>query len=386
MNIKSDPQLEKLINLEEKRQSETWSLIASENEMFDEVREILGSKLNNKYSEGYAGKRYYNGNQFIDEIENLAISRTCEGFGANFANVQSYSGSPANQAIYKALLNPGDTVLGFDLNCGGHLTHGASVNFSGSYYNSITYKVDPQTELIDFEEVRKLAYEYKPKLIICGTTAYSREIDFQKFKEIATEVGAFLLADISHISGLIISNLHPSPVGIADVMMSTTHKQLRGPRGAVILSNSEEIMTKINKAVFPGLQGGPHNSTTAAIALCMKKVNSREYKDYCKRIVENRKVMQDVFVDNEIQVVSGGSDNHLLVLKVGTGRGRQVADELEKLGIIINANTIPFDPSSPFKPSGIRIGTPWITSRNIDSEKLTELTTKIVEIVKSTNI
>ncbi len=382
MNLPNDPQLENLIHLEEQRQSETYSFIASENEMFDEVREILGSKLNNKYSEGYPGKRYYNGNKFIDEIENLAISRTCQVFGSKFANVQSYSGSPANQAIYKALLNPGDKVLGFDLSCGGHLTHGASVNFSGSYYHSITYKVNPKTELIDFDEVKALAIEHKPKLIICGTTAYSRTLDFDKFKEIAIEVGAFLLADISHISGLIISNLHPNPIGIADVVMSTTHKQLRGPRGAVILSNSEEIINKINKAVFPGLQGGPHNSTTAAIAACMKKVNLDEYKSYCKQIIENRKVMQDLFLSNEIEIVSGGSDNHLLVLKVGIGKGKQVADELEKIGIIVNANTIPYDLSTPFKPSGIRIGTPWVTSRNIEKEELENLTMKIVDAVK----
>jgi glycine hydroxymethyltransferase len=283
----SDPQLFNLINEEIQRQKNTYSLIASENICSVEVLEALGSPLTNKYSEGYPLKRYYNGNKFIDEIELLAIERAKKIFGCEFANVQAYSGSPANHAVYLGLLEPGDTVLGFDLASGGHLTHGAKVNFSGKYYNSQNYFVDSQTNLLNYDEISDIAHKLKPKLIVAGLTAYPREIDFKKFSEIAKSVGAYLLADISHISGMVAVGLHNSPIGFADVVMTTTHKQLRGPRGALILSNNEELMTKINKAVFPGLQGGPHNNQTAAIAVALNEALDSNYKVYIEKVIQN---------------------------------------------------------------------------------------------------
>jgi len=376
----SDPKLFELIQNEEKRQRETISLIPSENEAYSEVLEILGSSLSNKYSEGYALKRYYNGNKFIDEIELLAIERTKKAFNCGFANVQAYSGSPANQAIYMALLNPGDNVLGFDLGSGGHLTHGSKVNFSGKMYNSLTYTVNKETELIDYDEVERLAKEHKPKLIVCGTTAYSRKIDFKRFSEIAHSVGAYLLSDISHITALVVSGLHESPFPYSDVVMTTTHKSLRGPRGAVILSNDEEIMKKINKAVFPGLQGGPHNATTAAIAFTMEQTQTEEFKKYSQRIIENRQILEDILKKNSFRIVSGGSDNHLLVIDMRDKgmTGKEAANKLEEKGIIVNANSIPFDPAKPFDPSGIRIGTPLISARNYSKEKVMEIGESIV--------
>lgn len=378
----SDPQLFNLINEEIQRQKNTYSLIASENICSVEVLEALGSPLTNKYSEGYPLKRYYNGNKFIDEIELLAIERAKKIFGCEFANVQAYSGSPANHAVYLGLLEPGDTVLGFDLASGGHLTHGAKVNFSGKYYNSQNYFVDSQTNLLNYDEISDIAHKLKPKLIVAGLTAYPREIDFKKFSEIAKSVGAYLLADISHISGMVAVGLHNSPIGFADVVMTTTHKQLRGPRGALILSNNEELMTKINKAVFPGLQGGPHNNQTAAIAVALNEALDSNYKVYIEKVIQNRKVIEDVLRENEIKMITGGSDNHLLLLDVGFARGKSVANRLEEKNIIVNANSIPFDTSKPLNPSGIRIGTPCITTQGIDTEKLIWIANEIVESIK----
>lgn len=378
----SDPQLFNLINEEIQRQKNTYSLIASENICSAEVLEALGSPLTNKYSEGYPLKRYYNGNRFIDEIELLTIERAKKLFGCEFANVQAYSGSPANHAVYLGLLEPGDTVLGFDLASGGHLTHGAKVNFSGKYYNSQNYFVDNQTNLLNYDEISDIAHKLKPKLIVAGLTAYPREIDFKKFSDIAKSVGAYLLADISHISGMVAVGLHNSPIGFADVVMTTTHKQLRGPRGALILSNNEELMTKINKAVFPGLQGGPHNNQTAAIAVALNEALDSNYKVYIEKVIQNRKVIEDILRENEIKMITGGSDNHLLLLDVGFARGKSVANNLEEKNIIVNANSIPFDTSKPLNPSGIRIGTPCITTQGIDNEKLIWIANEIVESIK----
>lgn len=376
-----DTVLEKLIQQETERQNNTYSLIPSENICSQEVLNALGSPLTNKYSEGYSGKRYYNGNKYIDEVEAIAIERAKELFGVQFANVQAYSGSPANQAVYLALLNPGDTVMGLDLSCGGHLTHGAKVNFSSKLYNSVTYKVDKQTHLIDFGEIEKLAIEHKPKMIIAGITAYTRVLEFEKFRRIADTIGAYLLADISHIAGLVATGLHQSPVGIADVIMTTTHKQLRGPRGALILSNNKDIAEKIDKAVFPGLQGGPHNNQTAAIAVALYEALDPSYKTYCQNILANRLVIEKILRDNSIDMITGGSDNHMLLINVGHGKGKTVANRLEEKNIIVNANTIPFDTSTPFNPSGIRIGTPSITTKGVTLTELENIAREIVAAI-----
>lgn len=371
-----------LIQQEIKRQNDTYSLIASENICSQQVLKALGSELTNKYSEGYPFKRYYNGNKFIDEIEKIAIDRAKKLFNANFANVQAYSGSPANHAVYSALISPGDKVLGFDLNSGGHLTHGASVNFSGKYYNSVKYTVSNETHRLDYDEIEKIAEREMPKMIVAGLTAYPRQIDFERFSKIAKKVGAYLLADISHISGLVATGLHPSPFGFADVVMTTTHKQLRGPRGALILTNDEAIAAKIDKAVFPGLQGGPHNNQTAAIAIALYEALNPEYKIYCEKIISNRLILEKLFESSEVKMITGGSDNHLLLIDVGHAKGRTVADILEESGIIVNANSIPFDTSKPSNPSGIRIGTPSITTLGISQDKIEWIGNKIIEAIK----
>ncbi|MEI6887287.1 MAG: serine hydroxymethyltransferase [bacterium] len=378
-----DPKIYDLISKEESRQKETISLIPSESECYEEIKEIMGSSLNNKYSEGYPFKRYYNGNKYIDEIEKEAIDRTKEVFQSKFANVQAYSGSPANQAIYMALINPGDKVLGFDLGSGGHLTHGSKVNFSSKYYNAETYGVNKETEMLDYEEIYRHADSFKPKLIVCGTTAYSRKLDFKKFSEIAKSVGAYLLADISHITALVVTGEHESPVGLADAVMTTTHKSLRGPRGAVILSDNEEIAKKIDKSVFPGLQGGPHNATTASIAYAMKMAMTDEFKEYGKKIIENRIILEEILKKNNFRLVTNGSDNHLLVIDLRDKNisGKDAANKLEALGIIVNANSIPYDPNPPFNPSGIRIGTPIISARKYTSEKVKEIGETIVKVL-----
>lgn len=374
-----DKQIRELIELEKKRQFEGIELIASENYTSESVLECMGSILTNKYSEGYPDKRYYGGNIYIDAIEKEAIQRAKDLFGAEHVNVQPYSGSPANQAVHFALLQPGDNTMGMSLDAGGHLTHGFKVSFSGKFYNSVSYGVD-KNGYIDYEEVRKLALEHKPKLIWAGFSAYSRIVDWQKFREIADEVGAYLGADISHVAGLVAAGLYPSPVGIADVVTTTTHKTLRGPRGAIIMCK-EELGEKIDKAVFPGLQGGPHNHITAGVAVALKEASASEFKEYAKQVILNAKALSTSFIASGYSVVSGGTDNHLFLLdtvKSVNLTGKEVSDILEKVNITLNKNTIPNDPRKPWDPSGVRIGTPAITTRGM-KEKDMEIIAKYID-------
>ncbi len=374
-----DNKIQKFIDLEKKRQFEGIELIASENYVSASVLECMGSILTNKYSEGYPDKRYYGGNQYIDEIEKEAIRRVKELFGAEHVNVQPYSGSPANQAVHFALLQPGDRTMGMALDAGGHLTHGFKVSFSGKYYNSVSYGVD-ENGYIDYEEVKKLALEHKPKLIWAGFSAYSRIIDWKKFREIADEVGAYLAVDIAHVAGLVAAGLYPSPVGIADVVTTTTHKTLRGPRGAIIMCK-ESLGEQIDKAVFPGLQGGPHNHTTAGIAVALREASSSEFKEYAKQIILNAKALADSFKKLGYTIVSGGTDNHLFlvdVIKSVNLSGKEVSDVLEKANITLNMNAIPRDERKPWNPSGVRIGTPAITTRGM-KEKEMEIIAKFID-------
>ncbi|MFC6463750.1 serine hydroxymethyltransferase [Marinilactibacillus sp. GCM10026970] len=371
------------IEQEKTRQEENIELIASENFVSEEVMQAQGSVLTNKYAEGYPGKRYYGGCEFVDIVENLAIDRVKELFGAEYANVQPHSGSQANMAIFQTFLEPGDTYMGMDLNHGGHLTHGSQVNFSGKLYNVVPYGVDKETETIDFEQVRALALEHKPKLIITGYSAYPREIDFQKFREIADEVGAILMVDMAHIAGLIATGEHPNPVPYADVVTSTTHKTLRGPRGGLILAK-EAYAKRLNSAIFPGIQGGPLEHVIAAKAVAFKEALQPKFKDYTKQIIKNAKAMAEVFNDSKGRVISGGTDNHLLLVEVTDFEmnGKQAEALLDSVGITVNKNTIPFETLSPFKTSGIRIGTPAITTRGFDeaaSKKVAELIVQTLE-------
>ncbi len=370
--IMKDEILSQLIKSEIERQQLTIDLIASENYVSKEILAILGSPLTNKYSEGYPGKRYYPGNQFYDEIERLAIARALKLFGLDEkewgVNIQALSGSPANMAVYAALLSPGDTILGMSLSSGGHLSHGHKVSFTGRMWRSIQYNVNIETGLIDYGAVRALALKEKPKLIISGFTAYPRIIDFKKFGEIASEVGAYHLADISHIAGLIAGGAHPSPYPFADVVMTTTHKSLRGPRGAVIFSRKDErdLPSKIDKAVFPGLQGGPHNNVTAAKAQAFLEASSPEFKNYAMQIVRNAKALAGELIKNGFVLLGGGTDNHLMLLDarpLGLD-GRKVEEILEAGGITANRNSLPGD-EKPLKPSGVRIGTPAVTTRGM---------------------
>lgn len=373
----SDQELFDAIELEKQRQESNIELIASENFVSDEVLEAQGSVLTNKYAEGYPGKRYYGGCEFVDVVENLAIDRVKELFGAEYANVQPHSGSQANMAIFQTFLNPGDTYMGMDLNHGGHLTHGSPVNFSGKLYNVVAYGVDKDTERIDFDQVRELALKHKPKLIISGYSAYPREIDFKRFREIADEVGAILMVDMAHIAGLIATGEHSDPVPYADVVTSTTHKTLRGPRGGLILAKKEHAK-KLNSAIFPGIQGGPLEHVIAAKAVAFKEALQPEFKDYTKQVKKNARAMAEVFNESVGRVISGGTDNHLLLVEVTDFglNGKQAEALLDKVGITVNKNTIPFETLSPFKTSGIRIGTPAITTRGfneVDSSKVAEL-------------
>lgn len=370
----ADPEIASLIEKEAKRQHEKLRLIASENYAPRAVMEACGSVLNNKYSEGYAGRRYYEGQQNIDEVEQLAIERLKSLFGVDHANVQPYSGSPANLAVYFAFLKPGDTVMGMALPSGGHLTHGWNVSITGSYFNSVQYGVRKDDHRIDFDEVRKLAGEHRPKLIFCGATAYPRTIEFGTFRAIADEVGALLIADIAHISGLVAAGVHPSPVGIADVVTSTTHKTLRGPRGGMILCKAEHAKA-IDRAVFPGLQGGPHDHTTAALAVAAKEALEPAFREYAAKIVENAKALGEALLERGFSLVTGGTDNHLLLVDMtpkGIG-GKPYAQALERAGIVCNYNSIPFDPRKPFDPSGVRIGTPCVASRGMGVDEMKRL-------------
>lgn len=381
---KIDKELFKLVINEVKRQKETIDLIASENIAPEVIFELLGSPLINKYSEGYPFKRYYPGNFYYDKIEILAQKRALKAFNLsekNWAvNVQPYSGSPANLAVYNALLNPGDVLMGMSLMSGGHLTHGHFVNFSGKIYKSIQYGLDEKTQLIDYKQVEELAKKYKPKIIVCGTTSYPRKIDFQKFSLIAKKVKAYLLADISHIAGLVLARLHPNPFKYCDIVTTTTHKTLRGPRGAVIFINKNSTLAKkqkidleslINKSVFPGIQGGPHNNTTAAIALMFKLASSAKFKNYQKQIIRNSKALAQELKKYGFNLVSNGTDNHLMVLDLRNTAfsGIEAENILEKANIIANRNVVPGD-LKPFKPSGIRLGTPAVTSRGMKEKEM----------------
>lgn len=385
MNYKSfDPDLWDAIAKENERQENNLELIASENVVSEGVMAAQGSILTNKYAEGYPGKRYYGGCEFVDIVEDLAINRAKELFGAKFANVQPHSGSQANTAAYLSLIEPGDTVLGMDLSAGGHLTHGSPVNFSGKTYHFVSYGVDPTTEVIDYNVVRILAREHQPKLIVAGASAYSRTIDFAKFREIADEVGAKLMVDMAHIAGLVAAGLHPSPVPYADITTSTTHKTLRGPRGGLILTNDEALAKKINSNIFPGIQGGPLEHVIAGKAVAFKEALDIEFKEYSERVIENAKAMTKIFNQApEARLVSGSTDNHLLLIDVtGFGlNGKEAEALLDSVNITVNKNSIPFEQLSPFKTSGIRIGTPAITTRGFKEDDCVEVAKLIVKVL-----
>ncbi|EMF0160648.1 serine hydroxymethyltransferase [Enterococcus hirae] len=380
-----DPDLWAAIAKEEERQENNLELIASENFVSEAVMAAQGSILTNKYAEGYPGHRYYGGCEFVDIVESLAIDRAKELFGAKFVNVQPHSGSQANTAAYLALVEPGDTILGMDLSAGGHLTHGSPVNFSGKTYHFVAYGVDPTTEVIDYNVVRILARKHQPKLIVAGASAYGRIIDFEKFREIADEVGAKLMVDMAHIAGLVAAGVHPSPIPYADITTTTTHKTLRGPRGGMILTNNEELAKKINSAVFPGIQGGPLEHVIAGKAAAFKEALTPEFKEYSEQIIANAKAMAKVF--NQAigtRVVSGATDNHLVLIDVRglELNGKEVESILDSVNITVNKNSIPFETLSPFKTSGIRIGTPAITTRGFkeeDAAKVAELIVKALQ-------
>ncbi|QIP85042.1 serine hydroxymethyltransferase [Streptomyces sp. Tu 2975] len=367
----TDPELAALVGAEEQLQSETLRLIPSENYVSRAVLEASGTVLQNKYSEGYAGRRYYEGQQNIDQVERLAVARAKSLFGVEHANVQPYSGSPANLAVYLAFAEPGDTVMGMALPMGGHLTHGWGVSATGKWFRGVQYGVRQDTGLIDFDEVRELALKERPKVIFCGGTALPRTIDFAAFAEIAREAGAVLVADVAHIAGLIAGGAHPSPVPYVDVVSTTTHKTLRGPRGAMLMSR-EEHAKAIDKAVFPGLQGGPHNQTTAAIAVALHEAAQPSFRDYAAQVVANAKALAEALLTRGFDLVSGGTDNHLILMDLTSKDvpGKVAAKALDRAGIVVNYNTVPYDPRKPFDPSGIRIGTPSLTSRGLGTEHM----------------
>ncbi len=379
-----DDELLAAIDAEEARQEHHIELIASENYTSPAVMEAQGSVLTNKYAEGYPGKRYYGGCEHVDKVEALAIARAKELFGADYANVQPHSGSQANAAVYMALLEPHDTVLGMSLAHGGHLTHGAKVSSSGKLYNAVQYGLNPETGLIDYDEIERLALEHKPKMIVAGFSAYSKTLDFARFREIADKVGAYLFVDMAHVAGLVAAGLYPNPIPFADVVTTTTHKTLRGPRGGLILAKAnEEIEKKLNAAVFPGAQGGPLMHVIAAKAVCFKEALEPGFKDYQQQVIKNAQTMAQVFIDRGYDVVSGGTDNHLFLvslIKQGlTGKDADAA--LGRTGITVNKNAVPNDPQSPFVTSGIRIGTPAITTRGLKEAQSAELAMWICDVL-----
>jgi glycine hydroxymethyltransferase len=381
-----DKELWGAIHNEENRQQNNIELIASENVVSKAVMAAQGSVLTNKYAEGYPGKRYYGGCEYIDVVENLAIDRAKKLFGAKFVNVQPHSGSQANAAAYLALIQPGDVVMGMDLAAGGHLTHGSPVNFSGKTYHFVPYTVDPFTEALDYNVIRIKARETKPKLIVAGASAYSQIIDFAKFREIADEVGAYLMVDMAHIAGLVAAGLHPNPVPYADIVTTTTHKTLRGPRGGMILTNNEDLAKKINSAIFPGTQGGPLEHVIAAKAVAFKEALDPSFKEYQEQVLKNAKAMATVFNREEgFRVVSGGTENHLILIQVSdlgcTGKDAETC--LDKVHITVNKNSIPYETLSPFKTSGIRVGTPAVTSRGFKEEECIEVAKLIVRAIKN---
>ena len=381
-----DPKIAEILKKEEKRQSENIELIASENYTSPYVRELAGSIFTNKYAEGYPGKRYYGGCEYIDELENLAIMYACELFHVKYANVQPHSGSSANMAVYRALLKPKDKVMGMSLSNGGHLTHGHKMSFSGQDYEIVSYDVDPKTEMLDYEEIRKLALTEKPKMIIAGASAYSRSIDFQKFREIADEVGAYLFVDMAHIAGLVATGLHENPCLYADVVTSTTHKTLRGPRGGLILTNNEEIAKKINKTIFPGIQGGPLEHIIAAKAQCFYEALQPSFKEYQIEVLKNMKALVAVLQEENFKIVSNGSDNHLILVDVKTScglTGKEAEEVLDKIHITVNKNTIPKETENSMVTSGIRIGTPAMTTRGFKEKEFTQVGHIIASALRS---
>ncbi len=371
---KFDPEIMKVIEQETERQRSKIELIASENFVSKQVMEAMGSQLTNKYAEGYPGKRYYGGCEFVDIAEDLARERLKKLFGADHANVQPHSGANANLGVYFAVLKPGDKVLGMNLSHGGHLTHGSPVNISGTYFNFVAYGVNKETETIDYDEVREIALKERPKLIVAGASAYPRVIDFAKFKEIADEVGAYLMVDMAHIAGLVAVGLHPSPVPYADFVTTTTHKTLRGPRGGAILCK-EEFAKKIDKSIFPGIQGGPLMHVIAAKAVSFREALEEDFKEYQKQVLKNAKTLADSLIEKDFRLVSGGTDNHLMLLDVRNKglTGKKAEALLDHIGVTTNKNTIPFETESPFITSGLRIGTPAVTTRGMKEEEMKEI-------------
>ena len=376
-----DIRIKEALEKEKLRQQNNIELIASENYVSKDVLELQGSIFTNKYAEGYSGKRYYGGCVNVDTVEDLAIEYVTKLFDCKYANVQPHSGSSANMAVYKALLNYGDKVMGMNLSHGGHLTHGHPINFSGLEYEIISYDVDSETEMIDYDKLEQLALETKPKMIIAGGSAYSRIIDFKRFREIADKVGAYLMVDMAHIAGLVATGLHPSPIPYADVVTSTTHKTLRGPRGGIILTNDEEIAKKINKIVFPGIQGGPLMHVIAAKAECFYEALQPEFKTYQEQVLKNIKALAKILSDNGLRIISGGTDNHLILVDVTSLgiNGKEAEKLLDEVNITVNKNTIPFDKESPFKTSGIRLGSPAMTTRGLKEEDFEEIGRIIID-------
>ena len=382
-----DKEIYNAIIEEEKRQEEGIELIASENFVSKAVMEAAGSVFTNKYAEGYPEKRYYGGCRNADTVEKLAIERLKKLFGAKYANVQPHSGSQANMGVYIALLEPGDKILGMGLSSGGHLTHGYKINFSGKIYHGIEYGLNPETEMLDYDTIRKLALENKPKMIVAGASAYSRIIDFKKFREIADESGAYLMVDMAHIAGLVAAGEHPSPMEYADVVTSTTHKTLKGPRGGIILTNNEEIAQKVDRVVFPGIQGGPLMHIIAAKAVAFKEALSSEFKIYQKQVVKNARALSEELVKGGLRIVSGGTDNHLMLvdLRPKGVTGKLAEEKLEEAGITCNKNAIPNDPEKPFITSGIRLGTPAITARGMKEEEAVKIGQMILKVLENIN-
>ena len=380
-----DTEIQEAINKELSRQRDKLEMIASENIVSKAVMQAQGSVLTNKYAEGYPGKRYYGGCEYVDVVEQLAIDRAKKLFGAEYANVQPHSGAQANTAVYFALLQPGDTILGMNLTDGGHLTHGSPVNISGKYFKIIPYGVDKETERIDYDELERLAKEHQPKLIVGGASAYSRVIDFERMAQIAKSVGAYFMVDMAHIAGLVAAGLHPSPVPYADVVTTTTHKTLRGPRGGLILCRDAEFGKQFNKAIFPGIQGGPLMHVVAAKAVAFKEALSDEFKVYQQQVLDNAKALSDELVKKGFRIVSGGTDNHLMLVDLRSKNitGKEAQFLLDEIGITANRNTIPFEPLSPFVTSGIRLGTPALTTRGLKEEDIREVADIIADVIEN---
>jgi glycine hydroxymethyltransferase len=380
----ADPEIARLVDAEGRRQSESIRLIPSENYVSRAVLDATGTLLTNKYSEGYPRRRYYEGQQIIDQVEELAIERAKALFGVDHANVQTYSGSPANLAIYLAFLKPGETVMGMALPMGGHLTHGWNVSATGKWFNAVQYGVRRDTGRVDFDEVRELAEKERPKVIFCGGTAIPRTIEFEQFAKIARDVEAILVADIAHIAGLVAGGAHPSPVGHAEVISTTTHKTLRGPRGAMLMSDSDHAKA-LDRAVFPGLQGGPHNHTTAAIAVALREAATQEFQAYAHQIVTNAKALATALTEQGFDLVSGGTDNHLILVDLTNKEigGKPAAQALDRAGIELNYNTVPYDPRKPFDPSGMRLGTPSVTTRGLTEDHMPQIAAWMAEAVEA---